>query len=125
MQWLAIAIGGAFGAMGRFAVTAYLFPVAAQRFPLGTFTANLLGCFLMGILYVLVIEKGVIDPYWRNWLMTGFLGAFTTFSTFALDAVTLWQNGHGTVALIYVLSSLLCSILAVSLAMYLTLRLIG
>lgn len=125
MQWLAIAIGGALGAMARFAVSAYVFPVAAHRFPLATFSVNVLGSLAIGVLYVLIIEKGTLDPAWRNWLMSGFLGAFTTFSAFALDAVNLWQNGHGALALIYIVSSLICSILAVAAAIFLTLRLIG
>lgn len=123
MQWIAIAIGGAIGAMGRFAVTAYAFPVMANRFPAGTLAANLVGSFLIGVCYILIIEKGSLAPEWRNWLMAGFLGAFTTFSTFALDAVNLWQNGHGATALTYVVISVLGSIAAVVLAMQLTLKL--
>jgi CrcB protein len=123
MQWIAIAVGGAIGAMGRFAVTAYAFPVMANRFPAGTLAVNVIGSFLIGVCYILIIEKGSLAPEWRNWLMAGFLGAFTTFSTFALDAVNLWQNGHGTTALVYVVISVLGSIAAVVLAMQLTLKL--
>lgn len=124
MIWLAVAIGGAIGALGRYGVTAYMFPVMANRFPLGTLTANVVGSLLMGICYALIIEKGVISPEWRNLLMTGFLGAFTTFSTFALDAVTLWQNGYGQLALIYVAISVCACVLAVALGIECTLRLV-
>lgn len=124
MIWLAVAIGGAIGAMGRYGVTAYLFPVMANRFPLGTLTANVVGSLLMGVCYALIIEKGVLAPEWRNLLMTGFLGAFTTFSTFSLDAVTLWQNGYGQLALIYVAISVCACVLAVTLGIECTLRLV-
>ncbi|GAB3107195.1 fluoride efflux transporter CrcB [Pseudomaricurvus hydrocarbonicus] len=110
--------------MGRFAVTAYTFPLLANRFPLGTLTVNVLGSLLMGVCYVLIIEKSVLSPEWRNLLMTGFLGAFTTFSTFALDAVTLWQNGHGQLALIYIAISVCACVLAVAVGIECTLRLV-
>ena len=124
MIWLSVAIGGALGAMGRYTVTAHLFPVMANRFPLGTLCVNVLGSLLIGICYVLIIEKGVLAPEWRNWLMTGFLGAFTTFSTFALDAVTLWQNGHGTVAVTYMVTNVVGCLLAAAAGLYLTTKLI-
>jgi len=124
MSWLAVAIGGALGAMGRYAVTLYTFPILANRFPLATLSVNILGSLLIGICYVLIIEKGVIDPEYRNLLMAGFLGAFTTFSTFALDAVTLWQNGHGQLAAIYVAVSVAACIVAVAAGIHCTLRIL-
>lgn len=120
MQWLAIAIGGSIGAMARFAVNIYTFPMFGTRFPLGTLTVNVLGCFLVGICYVLILEKGIIAADWRNILMTGFLGAFTTFSTFALEAVTLWQSGHASIAVMYILLNFVLSIVAVVAAIELT-----
>jgi CrcB protein len=124
MTWIAIAIGGALGAMARYGVTLYTFPVLANRFPLATLTVNVSGCLLMGICYGLIIEKGVLPPEWRNLLMTGFLGAFTTFSAFALDAVALWQNGHGQLALLYVAISVCACVLAVVLGIHCTQRLV-
>jgi fluoride exporter len=124
MQWVAVAIGGAIGAMGRFALTAYLYPVLGNRFPLGTLVANVVGCFLVGICYVLIVERGVLPPEWRLWLIAGFLGALTTFSTFSLDAVLLWQNGHGVTALLYVLSTFVGCLVAVVLAITLTQKLV-
>lgn len=122
MQWLAVAMGGAVGAMARYAITVYLFPLAGNRFPVGTLTANLVGSLLMGVLYVLIIEKGSLPAEARNWLMVGFLGALTTFSTFALDAVTLWQNGHSTLALSYALISVFACIFAVAAGMQFALK---
>ncbi len=124
MSWLAVALGGALGAMGRYAVTLYTFPILANRFPLATFSVNVLGSLLIGVCYVLIIEKGALAPELRNWMMAGFLGAFTTFSTFALDAVTLWQNGHGQLATIYVAASVAACIAAVAVGINCTLRLL-
>lgn len=106
MQWLAVAIGGALGAMGRFGVNAALFPLFSERFPLGTLVVNVIGSVLMGVCYVLIIEKGVLPAELRNLLMVGFLGAFTTFSTFSLDTLALWQNGHLALAAAYIASNI-------------------
>lgn len=125
MQWLAVAMGGALGAMGRYAVVAYTFPVLSNRFPLGTLAVNVLGSFLIGVCYVLIVDKGLLGPEWRLVLMTGFLGAFTTFSAFSLEAVQLWQHGHGLMALSYVVLSLLCCILAAGVALTLTARIVS
>ncbi|MEH6468150.1 MAG: fluoride efflux transporter CrcB [Porticoccus sp.] len=109
MQWLAVALGGALGAMGRFGVNAVIFPVLGGRFPIGTLVVNVGGSVLMGLFYVLIIERGVLPAELRNLLMVGFLGAFTTFSTFSLDTLALWQNGHFALAAVYVvLNVVLC-----------------
>ena len=105
MQWLSVALGGALGAMARFAVNALLYPAMAGKFPLGTFIVNLLGSILMGACYVLIIERGLLPAELRNIVMVGFLGAFTTFSTFSLDAISLWQNGHLAMGLLYIFFS--------------------
>lgn len=125
MQWLAIALGGAIGAMGRYAVVAHLFPVTPSRFPVGTLSVNILGSFLMGICYVLILEKALLNDYWRLLLMTGFLGAFTTYSAFSLEAIQLWQYGHGMTAILYTFLSLLGCLGAVLFAIFITQRLVG
>ncbi len=109
MQWLAVAGGGALGALARFGVSALVAPLAGTRFPLATLVINVSGCIAMGVLYVLIVERAALPPEWRNFLMIGFLGAYTTFSAFSLDALALWQNGHPALAALYVgLSVMLC-----------------
>ncbi|WP_438952410.1 fluoride efflux transporter CrcB [Porticoccus sp.] len=106
MQWLAVAAGGALGAMARFGVNSLVFPLLGNRFPLGTLLVNVAGSVLMGIFYVLIIERGLLPTALRDLLMVGFIGAFTTFSAFSLDALALWQNGHLALAGAYVVLSL-------------------
>ena len=120
MHWLSIAIGGAMGAMGRYWVSSCLLPIGSYKFPFATFYVNVAGSLLMGILYVLIVERGGLPEQARHLLMVGFLGAFTTFSTFSLDAISLWQNGGQTMALIYVFSTVFSCLLAIIVAIWLT-----
>jgi CrcB protein len=71
-----------------------------------------LGSFLIGLLYILFAEKLSVADQWRPVIITGFLGAMTTFSTFSLDALLLFQQGHYNTALFYVLSSVMICIFA-------------
>ncbi|MCV6614493.1 MAG: fluoride efflux transporter CrcB [Cellvibrionaceae bacterium] len=120
MQWLAVALGGSLGAICRFAIATYWLPPVAGRMPWATVTVNLLGSALIGFIYVLLIEEQWFNPYWRSLIMAGFLGAFTTFSTFALEALSLWQNQDHSLALQYVglnvIGSLLCVLVGAQLA---------
>ncbi len=120
LHWFAVALGGALGAMARYGTAGLLYPVSGDRFPLATLVVNVIGSVLMGTAYVLVIDRGALPPEWRNFLMVGFLGAFTTFSTFSLDALALWQNGHFLLALCYVLLSLVLCLGGIALAIFLT-----
>ncbi len=122
MQWLAVALGGALGAMGRYGVGLYFLPMSAGRFPMGTFVANLVGSLLMGICYILVVEKLILSDYWRHLLMVGFIGAFTTFSTFALESVGLYQSGQALLATTYISVSVVTCVFAVWLGATVTLK---
>ena len=120
LHWIAVAVGGALGAMARYAVSTLLFDAASHRFPYATLTVNVLGSFIMGILFVVIVEKAVLPPEMRSILMVGFLGAFTTFSTFSLDALGLWQNGHVVLALVYALGTVCLCLAAITVAVWLT-----
>ncbi len=105
MQLLAVALGGALGAVARYSLALAFMPTT-QRFPFATFLANGLGCFAMGLAYVLIVERGVMPDSWRLFIMTGALGALTTFSTFSLEAVSLMYEGLWKLALWYVVATL-------------------
>ena len=120
MHWLAIALGGALGAMARHGVSTLIFDASSQKFPYATLSVNVLGSFIMGVLFVVIIEKGLLPSEMRTVLMVGFLGAFTTFSTFSLDALGLWQNGHLFLALIYTLGTVFLCLAAILMAVWLT-----
>lgn len=105
--YLLIALGGACGALSRYgigrAVNIYL---AQVHWPLGTFAVNIAGSFTIGALYVLITEKSTIHTDWRYVLMVGFLGAFTTFSTFSLESVAMLEAGEVALALLYMSATL-------------------
>ena len=117
---LFIALGGAGGAVSRYVLSNYVHSWTNHHIPFGTLAVNVLGSFLIGILYVLIMEKMTIHQDWRSVLMVGFLGAFTTFSTFSLESIRLLEQGHIGSALFYILASVTLCILAVWCAAVLT-----
>ena len=106
--------------MARYALSTWIFQVSSHKFPYATLTVNVLGSFVMGILFVVIVERAALPQEMRSLLMIGFIGAFTTFSTFSLDALGLWQNGHLFMALIYTLATVILCLIAISSAIWLT-----
>ena len=76
-----------------------------SSFPFGTFAVNVLGSFLIGVFFVVLAEKAHLSEPWRPLIVVGFLGAMTTFSTFSLDALLLFEQGNYNTALFYIVSS--------------------
>ncbi len=108
-----IALGGAGGALARYGLFVLVHGDEPVRFPWATLAVNALGSLAIGIAYVLIVERGMLHPDWRHIAMIGFLGAFTTFSTFSLEALALFESGRGLVALTYVGVSVAACLLAV------------
>lgn len=117
MTWLAVAAGGALGALSRYWVYNAFLKWTGDRFPYATFTVNVAGSLLIGIAFVALAERTDVAPAWRALISVGFLGAFTTFSTFSLDTLGLLKQGEVAAALVYVLGSVLVCLVAAWLGM--------
>lgn len=107
-----IAIGGAVGAVLRYLVCGIISNYTRPDFPWGTMVVNVTGAFLIGIIWH-IFEKSSLTPEMRMLYMTGVLGAFTTFSTFALETLNLFRDGEMKPALFNIVGSNLLAILAV------------
>ena len=110
---IAIMIGGAMGAAMRYLVSNGIYSLLGREFPYGTLFVNVLGSFLMGLLTVLLIEKGNIDPLIKAAILVGFLGAFTTFSTFSIDTLALINKGALSYAFLNMIASVIICVSAV------------
>ena len=111
-----IALGGAGGAVGRYLLARWAHGLWEGHLPIGTLLVNVLGSFAIGIVYVLLVEKELLHPDWRGVIMVGFLGAFTTFSTFSLETIALIESGHLLHAAGYMLASALTCVIAAGIA---------
>lgn len=114
-----IAAGGGLGAIARYGI-GMLLPTLPGRFPWGTFAVDVLGCFLIGVLMVLVTDVWSAHRLVRPFLGVGVLGGFTTFSTYANEVRDLLRPGSVVVALLYLFGTLGCALLAVVVGMALT-----
>ncbi len=110
---IGIAVGGSIGSLLRFGLSSWVQErTKTEYFPWGILSVNLIGCFLMGILFGILVERFDISAFWRAGIFLGLLGGFTTFSSFSIDALTLFQSGAFGAMTIYILLSLVGCILA-------------
>ncbi len=112
-NWLAIALGGALGALSRYILSLRVYAWLGRDFPWGTLSVNLSGSFLMGFLVVVLTSRWPVAESLRNGVLVGYLGALTTYSTFALDKLQLLQQGEYLKAGSYMLLSFASCLLAV------------
>ena len=113
MPYVMIAIGGAAGAVTRYVVDGFVAERAPGAFPWGTLVINLSGAALLGLLFALAIERGVLPASVRGPLMIGFLGAYTTFSTLMLESWRLWEDGASGLAVANAFGSVILGLAAV------------
>jgi CrcB protein len=109
VAWIAVAAGGALGSLLRYGLGI----VANQPgWPAGTWLANVLGSFCIGMLSVWGKERGILSPELYLLFATGMMGGFTTFSTFSLEVVTFWGEGQMMRGIIYALLSMMAGFLS-------------
>ena len=104
-KYLAVAFGGALGAMARYLITYSFVSKIFTPFPVATFFINVSGSFLIGLVLTLAIERYAISDYWRLFFAVGFLGAYTTFSTLEFEALSLVRGKDFFNAALYVFLS--------------------
>ncbi|WP_425804020.1 fluoride efflux transporter CrcB [Desulfitobacterium sp. Sab5] len=110
-----ISIGGALGTITRYQLGLWISGKWNQGFPLHTFLINITGAFLLGFLNTLFIERLTLSPLWRLGIGVGFLGGYTTFSTFGYEAITLLEGGSYGTAAAYTLFTIFFGFIGVAL----------
>jgi CrcB protein len=116
---LAVALGGAFGATARYLVSVSPLHSLFEKFPFHTFLVNVIGSFLLGFCLILFTEKFTVSETLKLFVMVGFLGALTTFSTFELEIWSLLKNSYYGQAFLYLFLSVLAGFTGVILGIWL------
>lgn len=112
MDYLLVGLGGFLGANARYLVADWIGMRYGTSFPYGTLVINVSGSFVIGLFLVLVTERFLIHPNWRLFFSVGFLGAYTTFSTFSFESLALMQNGFWLLSLLNIVGSVLLGLTA-------------
>ena len=112
---LLIGTGSFIGGIFRYLLSLLVQSKTASAFPFPTFTVNIIGCFLIGIVFGF-FDKGLLSHEWKLFFATGVIGGFTTFSAFSMETFTLLKEGQFGYALLYVFGSILLGVLATCIA---------
>ena len=122
IRYLLVAIGGGTGALVRYVAASAIMTRFGGKFPLGTLVINVTGSFLIGFLMTMLTERLQLDPRWRLLLVVGFLGGYTTFSSFEWETYTAVRGGELWAGMLNVVSSVMLGYVAVSLGSMLARR---
>lgn len=109
---IGVGVAGAFGALSRYGVEGFVSERFPGSFPSGTFVINVTGSFLLGLLFVLLTERVAVSPALRTSLTVGFVGAYTTFSTFSFETLRLLEDGALRTAAVNVVATMALGLLA-------------
>ncbi|MBA4371777.1 MAG: fluoride efflux transporter CrcB [Thermodesulfovibrio sp.] len=112
---LIVGVGGFLGAIARYVLALWIGQKWGRIFPLGTFVINISGSFLIGLIMPLFTERFMVNPQWRLFFAVGFLGAYTTFSTFEFETNGLIRDGEWTLAALNAAGSVLAGFVALKL----------
>lgn len=122
IRYLVVLIGGGVGSLARYAAASAIMTRFGRRFPLGTLVINVTGSFLIGFLMTMLTERFNLDPVWRLLLVVGFLGGYTTFSSFEWETYTAVRDGALWSGMLNVVSSVMLGYVAVWLGAFLARR---
>ncbi len=112
IRYVMIVIGGSLGTLARYEVATRIQANVPAGFPWGTFIVNVSGCFMMGVAMTLLTDRLVANPQWRYLIPIGFIGAYTTFSTFEFEAFRANAEGAFLIGGLYVVGSVVTGYLA-------------
>ena len=118
MTYLWVALGGGLGAAARYAITTWMVPRSSGPFPLHTLLINVTGSLAIGVLVTILVDRPQLDPAWRLFLVVGFLGGFTTFSSYSFELISLARAGNWSAATWYALGSNALSLVACALGVF-------
>ncbi len=105
LEVLFVALGGAIGSAARYLVGGWFAARFGAAFPYGTFVVNVTGSFIVGLFLAYAQERVSLSPYWRLFFAVGFVGGYTTFSTFEYESIRLLQDGEMLLAAVYLIGS--------------------
>ncbi len=112
-KYIFIAIGGALGSMARYWVGVNVASKMGTKFPYGTFVINITACLIIGFSLTLLSKRAELNPAWRFLIPVGFIGAYSTFSTYEWETLSTLRTGAFLMALLYAISSLVLGLIAV------------
>lgn len=112
-RYMIVLAGAGLGGVARYALGTWIMAKSGWRFPLGTFVINVSGSFLIGLMMSAISERIEVHPHWRLFLVVGFLGGYTTFSSFEYETLQAMRDGARWMGLLYVAGSVLAGYAAV------------
>jgi fluoride exporter len=112
LKYVMVGIGGCLGSILRFWLGNYVGSKMGTRFPYGTFVINISGSFLIGLVFAFLTERSQWSPYWRYLIPIGFIGGYTTFSSFEFETLRTIQEGQFGIGLLYMTSSVVLGLAA-------------